>query len=415
MADRQLAPAPSAPHQPGQQRVAVLGGAVMSAGGHVVGNQRAYRLGAVPVDIPLVGSGLERQPLVARPAPGPRPDARLPVDRHRATLAVGVGPAVGRVGDQRVDRSVPRPAPHGRAVGTLGRQVESVFEEPQQRLACAAQFLDLVEDQRDRLLHPAVRILLQTVAVLHVADRRGDDQLAAPGLPVARGQRALPQQVELVLVQRALQPQQQTVVALARRIDGLLVHQNRIDHPAHLDQRLPVPAVAGEPRHFPRRHGADLAEADLRDHAVEPGPLRAAGRRAAEIVLDGVDPREAQLPEPVSHRVLQRGALAAVQNLVGGGLADIQDRLAFQMTALDLVRHHRSPRRGAPGRFRPPLPRPGRRDVPAACAPSEPSPAAASGPADCATAACREVVRRPEDRTDPTGWSSHGRGAWSAP
>ena len=200
-----------------------------------------------------------------------------------------------------------------------------------------------------------------------------------------------------------------------RLLLGLLVHLNRIDHPAHLDQLLPVPAVAGEPRHFPGRHRADLAEADLRNHAVESGAFRAAGRRAAEIVVDDVDLREAQLPEPVAHRVLQRAALAVVQNLVNGRLADIQDRLAFQMMALDLVRHHRSPRPGAPGRSRFPLPRPGRRDVPAACGPSEPPPAAASGPADCATAACREVGRRPEDRTDPTGRTSGGKGAWSAP
>ena len=163
VADRQLASATPAPHQPGRQRVAVLGGAVMSAGGHVVADHRAYRLGAVPVDMPLLGSGLERQPVAARPALVPDPDARLPVDRRGATLAVGAGPAVDRVGDQRVDRSVPGPAPHGRAVGTLGRQVESVFQKPQQRLAGAAQFLDLVEDQRDRLLHPAVRVFLQTI------------------------------------------------------------------------------------------------------------------------------------------------------------------------------------------------------------------------------------------------------------
>ena len=78
-----------------------------------------------------------------------------------------------------------------------------------------------------------------------------------------------------------------------------------------------------------------------------------------------------------------------------GRLANVQDSLAFQMAALDLVRHHRSPRRP-----RSPLPRPGRRDAPAASEPSGPSPAAASGPADRATAARREVGRRSTDRTD---------------
>ena len=404
--NRQLASATPAAHQAGQQRVAVLGGAVMSAGRPVVADHRAYRLGAVPVDIPFVGSGLERQPLVARPALAPDPNARLVVGRHGAAPAIGVGPAVGRVGYQLVDRSVPGPAPHDPAVRTPGGQVESVFEKPQQRLAGAAQLLDLVEDQRNRLAHSAVRVLLQTIAVLHVADRGGDDQLAAPGLLVARRQRTLPQQVELVLVQRALQSQQQPIVALAGRVDGLLVHQNRVDHPAHLDQLLPVPAVAGEPRRFPGGHRADLAETDLRHHAVESGALRAAGRRAAEIVVDGLDPRKAQPQKPVAHRVLQRAALAVVQNLMHGRLTNVQDRLAFQMMALDLVRHHRSPRRS-----RSPLPRPGRRDARAASEPSGPSPAAASGPADRATAARREVGCRSTDRTDPTEWTSGGTGA----
>ena len=43
------------------------------------------------------------------------------------------------------------------------------------------------------------------------------------------------------------EPEQEPVVDLSRRVDGLLVHQNRIDHPAHLDQLLPVPAVQGSP------------------------------------------------------------------------------------------------------------------------------------------------------------------------
>ena len=96
-----------------------------------------------------------------------------------------------------------------------------------------------------------------------------DDELAPPGLLVARRQRALPQQVELVLVEAALQPEQQPVVALPRRVDGLLVDQQRVDHAAHLDELLPVAAVAREARDLPRRHRADLAEADLGDHALE--------------------------------------------------------------------------------------------------------------------------------------------------
>jgi hypothetical protein len=37
---------------------------------------------------------------------------------------------------------------------------------------------------------------------------------------------------------------------------------------------------------------------------------------------------------------LQGAALAIVENLMGGGLPDIQDRLALQMVRPDLLRHH---------------------------------------------------------------------------
>ena len=57
----------------------------------------------------------------------------------------------------------------------LRGQLEAVFVEPQQRRARAAQFGDLVEDQFDRSLYPAIEILLEMVAHLHKADRRCND------------------------------------------------------------------------------------------------------------------------------------------------------------------------------------------------------------------------------------------------
>ena len=86
--------------------------------------------------------------------------------------------------------------------------------EPQ-RLSGAAELGDLVEDQADRLLNTPVRVLLHPIAGFDEADRRGDDQLASARLLVTRRQRPLPQQIELILVEAALQPEQQPVVALA--------------------------------------------------------------------------------------------------------------------------------------------------------------------------------------------------------
>src|SRR5271169_4102882 len=67
-----------------------------------------------------------------------------------------------------------------------------------------------------------------------------------------------------------VEPKQQSVIALARRVDHLLVDQDGVNHTAHLDQLLPVAAVAREAGDFAGCYRADLAEADLGHHPFEP-------------------------------------------------------------------------------------------------------------------------------------------------
>ena len=188
--------------------------------------------------------------------------------------------------------------------------------EPEQRLARTAEFHDLVENQRDCRLHAPIRVFLETVASLDEADRRRHDELAAASFLVTGGQRALAQKVKFVLVETPLETEQQPVIALSRRVDRFLVDENRVDHAAHLDQLLPISAIAGEARDLAGADGADLAKADLGHHPFEPDALHAAGRRAAEIVIDHFDLGKAQRRQAIPHGVLQRPALTIVQNLV---------------------------------------------------------------------------------------------------
>jgi len=76
---------------------------------------------------------------------------------------------------------------------------------------------------------------------------------------------------------------------LSRRINGLLIDEQRIDHAAHLDELLPVAAVAGEARDLPRGHRTNLAEADLCNHPLKARPGHAARGRAAKIIIDNLD------------------------------------------------------------------------------------------------------------------------------
>src|SRR5262245_54160256 len=68
--------------------------------------------------------------------------------------------------------------------------------------------------------------------------------------------------------------------------DEVFNKDNGVDHATHLDQLLPIPAVARKARDFTGAHGSDFAQADLGDHPFETRTLRPAGRRAAEIVVD---------------------------------------------------------------------------------------------------------------------------------
>jgi hypothetical protein len=102
--------------------------------------------------------------------------------------------------------------------------------EPVQSLPGAAELQDSIEDQADGLLHAAVRVLLIAVAGLHEAHGRADDEFAAARLLITGRKRTLPQQIKLVLVETALQSEQQSIIALTGCIDRLLISQNGVDH-----------------------------------------------------------------------------------------------------------------------------------------------------------------------------------------
>ena len=205
-----------------------------------------------------------------------------------------------------MDGRVIRPALDHISIVAFGQQIEATLEEPHQRLASAAKFHDLVEHQDDRFLKALIQILFKAIANLHEADGRCDDEFAGLGLFVAGRDRTLAQEIEFILIEASLQPQKQTVIALARRIDRLLVNQYRVDRPAHLNELLPVAAVASKPRHFPRGARADLAKADLGDHTVETDTCDADGGRTTKIVINRLNAGPAERRQAITQRILKR-------------------------------------------------------------------------------------------------------------
>src|SRR5258705_205348 len=181
-----------------------------------------YRL---PADVPRRAAWVRPQPFGSRltPAPGSDHACCSIISCRNTTLTIGVGAAVDRVLDHPVDGGIVRPAPDHLAIMALGGQVQPMLDEPEQGLPDTAEFGHLVEGENDGFLDTAIGILLEPVADLHEADRGRDDKFAAPGLLIAGRQGTVAQKIELILVEAALQSQQQPVVALTRRIDRLLI------------------------------------------------------------------------------------------------------------------------------------------------------------------------------------------------
>ena len=91
---------------------------------------------------------------------------------------------------------------------------------------------------------------------------------------------------------------------MSRRIDRLLIDQHGVDHAAHLDQLLPVSAVAGKARHLARADGTDLAEADFGNHAFEAHSGHCARCGSAEILIDTFDVAPAEVAQSIPHGIL---------------------------------------------------------------------------------------------------------------
>src|SRR5215207_7008720 len=120
------------------------------------------------------------------------------------------------------------------------------------------------------------------VVRLQVADRDGEEELAAARLLLQGFERALAKQRQLHLAHRALHAEQKAIVGVARVVSAILIDDQRADQAAELQQRVPVAAVAGEPRGLDRDHGADAALADGGKQLLETRPGDA-GAGAAEI------------------------------------------------------------------------------------------------------------------------------------
>src|SRR5215469_16205833 len=99
-------------------------------------------------------------------APSPATGLSLLILYRMLGSAVCIRACVGWMRQHGVDGGVPRSSPdHLVARGGNGN-LKSLFQKPQQRLPCGAEFEELAEHEQHPFLHTAVRILFQTVLAL---------------------------------------------------------------------------------------------------------------------------------------------------------------------------------------------------------------------------------------------------------
>src|SRR5260221_564837 len=150
----------------------------------VAGEQRLITLVLCPADVAFVMILDEHFPCAHRLAVAIAL-ARTTIDDRGALLAlpVAVDARIKRVLENRNDIAIPDRPPLERrqrpAVRRIGK-VDDLRRHPQQHLAGAAQFTELLEHQPDYLLQPPIRIETEAdVPVPGIADRDRDSQLAA--------------------------------------------------------------------------------------------------------------------------------------------------------------------------------------------------------------------------------------------
>ena len=340
-----MAAAPAAAQQPGQQRRPVPRRARRGRGLPVGGHPRDVRLVLFRGDVGRQPAGQQDQPLAAvhdhPPGAGP---ARHLAARLDLAAAVGVVPGVNRVVQHDLQRlpgrAPPLQLPLRRPGMNPDRQLDLLTGQVAEHAVEGAQPGEGAEDQPDNMLRLLVGIQDGLAGrAADVADRQRDGQLAALGLGEPARQHPLPDQVQLCLAHRSLQPQQQPVVIDPGVIDAVGIGEQHAGQRAQLQQLVPVPAGPRQPGHLDTQDDAHTSHRHLRDEPGKPLPGIGRRRRHPEIVVDHHDlrPRPAQRDRPPGERVLQPRGLRVLKHLLPARLADVHHRCPVQVLRADLL------------------------------------------------------------------------------
>src|SRR5579864_3736832 len=112
-----------------------------------------------------------------------------------------------------------------------------------------------------------------------------------------------------------------------------------------LDQTMPIARVASQAGGFQHQHDPDLAQADLRDEALEAGACGGAAARAPLVLIDHLNRRgwPAQFQGAFLQPVLPLGAFLMFAYLPQSRLSDVDISHSLLMSRSDVCRTHGHP------------------------------------------------------------------------
>ena len=125
---------------------------------------------------------------------------------------------------------------------------------------------------------------------------------------------------------------------IGRVVEPILVGEQDAKHRTQFDELMPVLARAGQPAHLQAEDQPDVVQTDLGEQSLKAQSSFGRGPALALIIVDDEDPvrRPTQFDRPIGERVLAVGGFLVLGDLLGGGLADVDDGQPVEMPGLDL-------------------------------------------------------------------------------
>jgi hypothetical protein len=109
--------------------------------------------------------------------------------------------------------------------------------------------------------------------------------------------------------------QKQPIVDRSGIVDPILIDDQAVHNDTEFQQRMPVAAIASQPRSLDRKHRARGTGADCRKQTLEAGPGGAAAR-TTKIIVDDDDVLPTERARSRLQSILPASALGVVEQLV---------------------------------------------------------------------------------------------------